>query len=263
VDDAERAVAVGNRRDDDTEPDHVGQLLERDLLAIDLGGDRPGRLQPRRHSRVNALILELLRELALDRFDGLGELGFHLRETAGDGDIVVGLERLEREVFELAPHVLHAHPARQRGIDVHGLFGDAAALFGRHEVERPHVVETIGELYEQHPDVGRDREEELAQVFGLGFLAGDEVEPLDLGEAVNDGADLVAEQLIDLGAGGVGVLDGVMEERDGDRRVVELQIGEDGGDFERMDEIGVAGGAKLRPMLLHGVNVGPVEQLVV
>ena len=263
VDDAERAVAVGDRRDDDAEADHVGELLERDLLAIDLGGDRPRRLQPRRHPGVDALVLELLRELALDRLDGLGELGLHLGETAGDRDVVVGLERLEREVLELAPHVLHAHPARQRGIDVHRLLGDAAALFGRHEVEGPHVVETVGEFDEQHPDVGRDREEKLPQVLGLGFLAGDEVQPLDLRKAVDDGADLVAEQLVDLGAGRVGVLDRVVEESDGDRRVVELELREDGGDFERMGEVGVAGGTLLLAVLLHGVNVGPVEQLVV
>ena len=48
VDDAERAVAVGDRRHDDAEADHVGELLERDLLALDLGGDRPRRLHPRR-----------------------------------------------------------------------------------------------------------------------------------------------------------------------------------------------------------------------
>ena len=35
------------------------------------------------------------------------------------------------------------------------------------------------------------------------------------------------------------------------------------GDFERMGEIGIAGGALLRAMLLHGIDIGPVEQLLV
>ena len=178
--------------------------------------------------------------------DGLGELGLHLGEAAGDRLVVVGLQRLEREVLELGAHVLHAHAAGERGIDVHRLLGDAPALFGRHEVERAHVVQAVGELDQQHADVGRDGEQELAQVLGLRLLAGDEVEPLDLGQAVDDGADLGAEQLVDLGAGRVGVLDGVVQQRHGDRGVVELQVGEDGGDFERMGEVRVARGALLR-----------------
>ena len=68
---------------------------------------------------------------------------------------------------------------------------------------------------------------------------------------------------VDLGAGGVGVLDRVVEQRDRDRRVVELEVGQDAGDFERMREIGVAVGALLRAMLLHGVDVGLVEQVLV
>ena len=50
---------------------------------------------------------------------------------------------------------------------------------------------------------------------------------------------------------------------DGDGRVVELEVGEDAGDFERMGEVGIAVGALLRAMLLHGVDVGLVEQALV
>ena len=91
----------------------------------------------------------------------------------------------------------------------------------------------------------------------------DEVELLDLGQALDELADVGAEQLVDLGAGRVGVLDRVVQQRDRDRRLVELQVGEDGGDFERMGEIGVAGGALLVAMLLHGIDIGLVEQRLV
>ena len=89
------------------------------------------------------------------------------------------------------------------------------------------------------------------------------LQPLDLGQAIDDGADLGAEQLVDLGAGRVGVLDGVVQQRHGDGGVVELEVGEDGGDFERMVEVRVARGALLRAVLLHGVDIGLVEQLLV
>ena len=124
-------------------------------------------------------------------------------------------------------------------------------------------MEAIGELDQQHAHVGRNGEEELAQIFRLRFLARNQVQPLDLGEAVDDGADLGAEQLIDLGPGSVGILDGIVQQRDRNGGVVELEVGEDRGHFERVSEVGVARSAHLAAMLLHGVDVGLVEQLLV
>ena len=103
VDDAERAVAVGRRVGTMTRKPIMSEscssaiCLRSILVAIDHGD-----FTPRRDPGVDALVLELLRELALDRLDGLGELGLHLGEAAGDRLVVVGLERLEREVLELA-----------------------------------------------------------------------------------------------------------------------------------------------------------------
>jgi hypothetical protein len=54
-----------------------------------------------------------------------------------------------------------------------------------------------------------------------------------------------------------------VQQGDSDRRLVHVHIGEDGGDFERVREIGVAGSALLVAMLLHGVDIGLVEQRLV
>ena len=59
------------------------------------------------------------------------------------------------------------------------------------------------------------------------------------------------------------VLDDVVQQRRDDGRVVELQVGEDGRDLERVGEIGVAGGALLVAVRLHGVDVGAVEKRLV
>jgi hypothetical protein len=82
-------------------------------------------------------------------------------------------------------------------------------------------------------------------------------------EALDQGADLLAEHLIDLGARDVGVLDHVMQECRHDRGVIELELGEDGGHFEGVGEVGIAGGALLVPVRLHGVDVGAIEQRLV
>ena len=134
---------------------------------------------------------------------------------------------------------------------------------GRHEIERAHVVQPVGELDQQHAHIGRDREQQLAQVLGLLGLARDEVELLQLGQAIDQRADLRPELLVDLGARRLGVLDRVVQQRRHDGRVVELEIGQDRGDFERMGEIGIARGARLRAVRLHGVDIGAVEQVLV
>jgi hypothetical protein len=44
-------------------------------------------------------------------------------------------------------------------------------LLGRHVADGAHVVQTVGELHEDHPQVLGHRHEELAEVFRLLGLA--------------------------------------------------------------------------------------------
>ena len=76
-------------------------------------------------------------------------------------------------------------------------------------------------------------------------------------------ADIAPEQAVDLGAGGLGVLDGIVQQRGSDGRVVELEVGQDRRDFDRMGEIGIAGRTPLLAVGLHGVDIGAVEQRLV
>ncbi len=64
-------------------------------------------------------------------------------------------------------------------------------------------------------------------------------------------------------AGRLGVLDGVVQHGRHDGRVVEPQLGQQRRDLEGMRHIGVARGALLRAMRLHGVDIGAVEQRLV
>ena len=59
------------------------------------------------------------------------------------------------------------------------------------------------------------------------------------------------------------VLDRVVQQRGDDGRHVQLEVGQDGGDFERMGEIGIARGAELLAVRLHGIDIGLVEQRLV
>ena len=184
-------------------------------------------------------------------------------ELVDDGLVGVGVAPLEGQLLELLAHGLHAHAAGQRRIDLERLLGDAPAALRLHVLERAHVVQAVGQLDQQHADVAGDGDQELAEVLRLLGLLGDEVELLDLGQAVDQVADLLAELLVDLGARDVGVLDHVVQQRRDDGGIVELELGQDGRDFEGMGEVGIAGGALLVAVRLHGVDVGAVEQRLV
>src|SRR4029079_10766951 len=88
-------------------------------------------------------------------------------------------------------------------------------------------------------------------------------ELFQLGQTLDQGAYVAAEQAVNLGARRLGILDGVVQERGGEGRVVKFEVGEDRGYFDRVREIGVAGCAPLLAVGLHRVNVGAVEQRLV
>ena len=82
-----------------------------------------------------------------------------------------GIEHAERQVFEFFPHLLHAHAAGERRIDVERFLGDPAPRGRRHEFQCPHIMQAVGELDQEDADIVGDRQQELAQVFGLLGLA--------------------------------------------------------------------------------------------
>ena len=185
----------------------------------------------------------------------------NLLEPPRDRSEGVGLQLLERQPLHLVHDLVHPDPLGERGVDIHRLLGDAAALvLARHVVERAHVVEPVGELDEQHANVVAQREQELAQVLRGALILRLRLDLAELGHPVDQPRDIGAEQFLDLLGGGDGVLDRVVEDRGDDRLVVELEVGKDARDFDRVAEIRVARRADLRAMRLHREDVGAVDQ---
>ena len=130
-------------------------------------------------------------------------------------------------------------------------------------MERAHVVQPVGKLDQQHADVVAEREQELAQVLRRALVFRLRLDLAELGDAVDQPRNVLAEQSLDLFGRGERVLDRVVEDRGDDRLVVELEVGEDARDLDRVAEIGVAGGAHLRAMGLHREDVGAVDHPLV
>ena len=110
---------------------------------------------------------------------------------------------------------------RQRGEDVERLLGLLDLLLLGERVERAHVVEPVGQLDQDHPDVGGHRDHHLAVVLGLLLVAALERDAGELGHAVDELGDVVAEVLAHVLERCARVLDGVVQQRRADRLGVE------------------------------------------
>ncbi len=107
----------------------------------------------------------------------------------------LGLEVAERQVLELGLDPADAEPVGERGVDLERLARDALALRRVEVLERAHVVQAIGELDQDDPDVVDHGQDHLAEVLGLGLLLARELELRDLGHALDDVRDVRAEVL--------------------------------------------------------------------
>ena len=166
-------------------------------------------------------------------------------EVRGELAVALRVEGLEGEVLQLPLHLPDPEPLGERRVDLHRLAGDPLLLLGRQAAERPHVVEPVGELDEDDPDVLGHRQEHLADVLGLPLLVGVGGELRELRHAVDELGHLRPEALLDVGEAVLRVLGHVVEEggRDGGR--VEAELGERQGGRDRVRDVGLAG----RPQL--------------
>ena len=258
MDHAEGGVAVAFGVDEDPDADQVVNVGE--LAAADhhLLVDRVVVLGPAGDHRLDAA----LAQIGLDPVDDLAEVGVARGGALGDqpDDLVValGVEGAEGQVLEFPLHGVHAQAVRQRGENLERLARLALLLGRRQEPQRAHVVQPVGELDDQHPGVAGHGDDHLAHRLGLGGLA--EFDLVQLGDAVDEVGYLLTELGGDVGDRVPGVLDGVVQQGGDQRCGVHAQLGEDGGDGERVGDVRVAGLAQLAVVPVLGDVIAALQQ---
>ena len=125
---------------------------------------------------------------------------------------------------------------------------------GRQVLDGSHVVKPVGELDEDDADVLDDGQEHLAEVLRLLALLALELEARDLRDAVHEFGYLVPELGRKSGKVDLALFDDVVKKARGDRRRVELELGEDLRGHLGVDDVGIAGLAGL-PFVRAGGNV--------
>ena len=115
-------------------------------------------------------------------------------------------------------------------------------------------MRAVGELDHDDADVAHHREQHLAEALGLRLRAALELDLVELGDAVDELGDLLPESLGDLVLGDRRVLDDVVQDRGDHRLGVEVQVGEDVGDRDRVGDVGLAGAALLALVRARSAN---------
>ena len=229
-----------------------------------LAPDRKGLLLAPRHLYLQPGLCQRLLDGERDRIDLPAFLFANLRKPARNGLVGIRLQMLERECLHLAHVFVHADPLCQRRVDIDRLARDPAALvLVLDEVERAHVVQPVAQLDEQHADILAHRQQELAQVFRRALVLGQRLDLRKLGHAVDQPGDLGPEIGLDIVDRGERILDRIVQQRGGDGLLVELEVGHQPGNLDRVAEIGIAARALLRAVLLHGIDIGVVEHRLV
>jgi hypothetical protein len=179
----------------------------------------------------------LAQEIARLR-DVLLALGSLLGDEALDLVVLAGMKARERQVLQLPLDRMDPEPVRQRRVDLEGLTRLVELLLLGERLQGAHVVEAVGELDEDDPDVRGHRDHHLAVVLRLVLVAALEGDLRELGDPVHEPHHLIPEELAHLVEAGARVLDRVVEQGRAQRLGVEAQAGADLGDLDGMgDEV--------------------------
>ena len=164
------------------------------------------------HLEVESQLLELgyngLGKVVVDlltRLFGLGNFLFYL--VVGIGVLI-----FEGEVLELGFDGKQSQAVGQRGVDVEGFTGNLVLLAGEHGAEGAHVVQAVGHLDEDDPNVFRHGEQQPAEILGLGrgLVAKDTAR--DFGESIDYRGYLFAKMILDILDGVFGIFDHVVQQ---------------------------------------------------
>ena len=180
-----------------------------------------------------------------------------------DLGVLARVQDLEGQVIELPLHRIDAEPVRERRIHLERLLRLPHLGLLALVLDRAHVVEPVGELDQDDPNVLRHRHDHLAEVLGVGLLAGLEGRPGQLGDPLDQLGDLIAELRPDVVGLGLCVLDDVVQERGRERLLVEVELGADLRDRPRVVDERLAGAACLPGVCRRREAEGAGEELLV
>ena len=260
---AERGPTGPGVGHDDPEGQQVVDLLELELLGLHLAVHAVQVLAAAGDRADHAVALELVQqELARARDVGVacGSAGIVAGQQVG---VDIGVQVAEAEVFQLALHAGQTQAVCDGREDVERLFADRGRLVRLHVLHGPHVVQAVGQLDQDDPNVLGHGQHHLAEVLGLGLLLAAELELADLGDAFDHVGHFGPEQVVELLVGDQAVLHGVVQQPRGDGIHVHVHLCQDPGHRDGVDQVRLAAPAHLAGVGLAREDVRPHDDVEV
>lgn len=168
---------------------------------------------------------------------------------------------LEAEVFEFDTNGMHAQPIGDGRVDFQCFLGDAPAFFAGQHFQRAHVVQPVGQLDQNHPDIPGHGHGHFLEVFRLGFGLGLEIHLGQFADPVDQFGHGFAKLRTERFLGNTGVFDHVMQHRSHQALMVHVHVGKNIGHGKRVRDIRLAASAALAVVGLFGVEVRSADQV--
>src|SRR5450830_2105969 len=258
---AEDPIAGVDLVDDDPERVDVHDLVEGPALAAHLGVDAVQVLLPSADFTLDAVDGQAVAQGLFDLVDDFLAVAPGAFDRLVDPRGTHRVHGLEAEVFELYADGVHAQPVGDGRIDFQGFLGDAPAFFAGQHFQRAHVVQPVGELDKNHPDIPGHGHRHLLEVFRLGFGLGLEVHLGQFADPIDQFGHGVAKLRAERFLGDAGVFDHVMQHRGHQALMVHVHVGQNIGHRKRMGDIRLAAAAALAVVGLFGVEIRSADQV--
>ena len=241
-DDAVGAPGVGlfrfvGRIEDDANGKNIVDLFEGHPLLLHLAPDAVNALRPAFYLALNPRFFQGAANGQGKRIDEPGAHGFSLAQFGGDCLVILRFFVFQRQVFQLRFDAVQAQAVGQRCIHEQGFARNLLLLVRTHVLERPHVVQAVGELDQNHAHIIAQGQQHFAEVLRLS--AGPRIEHArHLGQTVHNFPFALAKQLLYVFQGQIRVLDGVVQQGTDDGRGIQAQfLCHDPRDADRMVDV--------------------------
>ena len=130
-------------------------------------------------------------------------------------------------------------------------------------LQGPHVVCSVRDLDQDHPEILGHRQDHLPEVLSLALFFGTKADLAELGHTINQLCDVPVEHLAQVFEGGVRILDRVVQKRGTDGLFVELQLRRDACNSHGVADIGVTIFTTLCAVRLLSEHKGALDQVAV
>ena len=224
VDDAQNVIAVGHRVHDDPEGEQVIHVVQGLVLGVHLAIDGVGVLHAAIDIAVDMGLLQALGDLVVDGGHEAVVLRGLLVQGVHDLPVADGVQVFQGQVLQLPLHLLHAQAVGDGGVDLQGLEGLLLLLLRGLVLHGAHIVEPVGDLDEDHPDVLGHGQQHFPEVLHLLLGLGGIVDPGQLADPLHQVRHRRGELLGDVLVGGGGILNGVVEQGGLDGLGVQVQL---------------------------------------